>query len=511
MIRSTAIRPTEAPLHMPAQAFGSRSKSEVSSKRSHLWRKYLVFSLALALTAYLCHMMYDVLALSGVTWLEWLLLVVFVMNIAWIALAFMTATCGFIGLLFRAKPTDSNTNPPRSDTLTAITFPIYNENVSSVFASVEATANALANDAPGEFECFILSDTNDPDIALQEEAAFEKLKLRTSDECNVFYRRRTMNVAKKSGNIHDFVSRWGNRYAYMIVYDADSFMETQTLKTLVRRMESDSELGLIQTVPKLIGGRTFFARIQQFAASLYGPVLATGMAWWSQNEGNYWGHNAIIRTKAFAQAAGLPHIPGKAPFGGHILSHDFVEAALLRRAGWKVRIDADLTGSYEEGPPTMIDLTIRDRRWCQGNLQHIAVLARTEGLTFSSRIHLLVGIMSYLASPLWLCLILVGMALSLQNKFMKPDYFGDTYSLTPQWPVIDPALALSVFSATLFILLAPKLFGLIIGLMKPDWSTKVGSVRLVGSVITETLSSALLAPIMMAAQTSSVVSYNFRH
>jgi membrane glycosyltransferase len=125
-------------------------------------------------------------------------------------------------------------------------------------------------------------------------------------------------------------------------------------------------------VPLIVNRTSLFARVQQFASRLYGPMLSEGLAWWSGSEGNYWGHNAIIRTRAFAEQAGLPRLPGRKPFGGEILSHDFVEAALLRRGGWDVRMAPQLYGSFEECPPSLPDLIVRERRWCQGNLQHEA-------------------------------------------------------------------------------------------------------------------------------------------
>ncbi len=166
-------------------------------------------------------------------------------------------------------------------------------------------------------------------------------------------------------------------------------------------MEADPDAGIIQSLPLIINRNTFFARLQQFAARVYGPVIATGLAMWSGRDGNYWGHNAIIRTKAFAEHCGLPDLKGKPPFGGHVLSHDFVEAALIRRAGWSVYMLPDLTGSYEESPPSLIDISVRDRRWCQGNLQHSRIIG-AKGFVWSTRQHFATGIMGYLASPFWL-------------------------------------------------------------------------------------------------------------
>ena len=499
-------RPAEYPIAMPDQAFKTGPTVNHRAPKSQMWRKVIVFSLALLLAAWATIEMYNVLNVSGVTVLEKVLLAVFSLNISWIAYAFVSSTIGFLAALAGLLPAPKATTAPATQMIagrTVVVFPIYNENVERVFATVEATAESLAN-APGRFECFILSDTNDPEIALEEEAAFERLRSRIATGSMVHYRRRTMNLHRKAGNIRDFITRWGGRYDYMIVFDADSFMERDTLIELARRMDASPATGLIQTIPQLVGGRTLFARTQQFAAALYGPVLGSGLAWWAQNEGNFWGHNAILRISALANAAGLPEIPGRAPFGGSILSHDFVEAALLRRAGWNVQIAPELGGSYEQGPPSIIDLSIRDRRWCQGNMQHMAVLLKTRGLTFTSRMHLIIGIFSYLASPLWLLFITVGMLLSLQNMFLTPEYFGEKAALFPSWPVIDSERSLQLFSATMAILFAPKLYGLVYGLASPRWRRTVGPVKTAMGVVAETLISVLLAPVMMVEQTTAV-------
>lgn len=504
-------QPRPAPLAMPTQMLGERGPQRArSGPRSHYWRKAIVGFAAVALTIWAVREMYEVVSVAETTPLEWALLALFAVNFAWIGFAFATATAGFCVLVVRAfgKRSAAGAEAPIV-TRTAVLFPVYNEDPAHVFATVKATAEALDAAAPGRFEAFILSDTNDADAALAEEEAYLALREGLAAHIRVFYRRRTINLARKSGNIEDFVTRWGGRYDHMIVFDADSVMETQTLLELVRRMQADPDAGLIQTVPRLVGARTLFARAQQFAARLYGPVLAAGYAWWAQNEGNFWGHNAIIRIRAFAEAAGLPSLPGSAPFGGAILSHDFVEAALLRRAGWTVQIANDLEGSYEECPPTIIDIGVRDRRWAQGNLQHTKVLLRARGLTWTSRLHLIIGVMSYLASPMWLLLILTGMALSLQAQFLRPEYFPGEFSLFPRWPVIDDARALALFGVTMAILFAPKLYGLAAAAVDAPWRRRIGAVRTTLGVLMESVISILTAPLLMATQTAAVLSILF--
>jgi len=283
-------------------------------------------------------------------------------------------------------------------------------------------------------------------------------------------------------------------------------MRGDTLVSLVRAMEAHEDVGLIQTLPIITGGTTLFARMQQFAGRVYGPVIAHGIAWWHGAEGNYWGHNALIRTRAFAEQAGLPELHGRKPFGGHIMSHDFIEAALMRRGGWAIHMMPGLEGSYEESPPSLIDLAVRDRRWCQGNLQHIAVLP-ARGLNWVSRMHLLTGIGSYITAPLWLLFLLSGILIALQARFIPPDYFpavGKT--LFPQWPVIDPVRAMWVFIGTMGLLLVPKLLGMITVMVHRDTRRGCGGfLGLVASLLLETLIAGLMAPVVMLTQSIDVV------
>ncbi|MCX5514320.1 glucans biosynthesis glucosyltransferase MdoH [Kaistia algarum] len=510
-VHSDRGMPPETPADMPRQSlwrFRRRSRRafvDPARSRSSAMRRVAVLGSAFALAAFAVFEMEQVLEVGGLTPIEIAVLVLFTLNFGWIAMAFVSAIAGYgtvIGRLRRAKRTPAGPLACR----TACLMPTYNEDPARVFAAIEAMALGLYELGQGPaFDWFILADTTDPDIALAEEAALVAARARLGDKARLFYRRRRRNVARKSGNVADFCTRWASRYDFMLVLDADSLIAPETIIELARRIEEDPDAGLIQTIPALVNGTTIIARLQQFAGRVYGPIVGSGLSFWTGSEGNYWGHNAIIRTEAFLSAAGLPDLPGRPPFGGHILSHDFVEAALIRRAGWTVRIADDLAGSYEESPPSIIDLAVRDRRWCQGNLQHLFVLP-ARGLHWVSRIHLLTGIGSYLASPLWLMLILAGLSLSLQAHFIRPEYFTEEFQLFPTWPVIDAELALRLFALTLAVLFAPKLIGLIAFLRDGDARRKVGIVPTLVSFVFEIVISALIAPIMMLVHTGAIFS-----
>jgi membrane glycosyltransferase len=503
--------PPETPAAMPEQSlfrFDKRSRrafADPARSRSPAAPRVVVFGGAGLMSAVACYEMFEVLNVGGLTPLEAVVLVLFTVNFAWIALTAVAAIAGFAARLYRRNhPAERLTG--RVAGRTAVLMPIYNEGPERVFAAMEAMAAGVARTDAGPFDWFLLSDTTDPEIAVEEESAFVELRERLAGTAHVYYRRRRRNEARKAGNIADFCRRWGGAYDYLLVLDADSLLEPSAIVELARRMEADPDAGIIQTVPRLVHGVTLLARLQQFAGRIYGPVIATGLGWWSRSEGNYWGHNAIIRRQAFCEAAGLPDLPGKPPFGGHILSHDFVEAALIRRAGWTVTLADDIGSSYEESPPSIVDLAVRDRRWCQGNLQHARLLG-TRGLHWVSRFHLLTGIMSYLASPAWLLLIVAGLGLALQAQFIRPEYFTDAFQLHPTWPAIDPVRALRLLGVTAFILFLPKFLGLTLALT--DRATRRacgGGLALAVSFVTEIVISALIAPIMMVIQTGVVLS-----
>ncbi|WP_368389135.1 glucans biosynthesis glucosyltransferase MdoH [Shewanella metallivivens] len=506
-----AAMPIERPSPMEPQSLralpaGMPRKSIIANGvKSDGLRRLLVVGSALIMSIMAIYEMTSVFNVGGVTPLEYIVLVLFAVNFCWIALAFSGGIAGFMMLL--KKPTTDTTHSIKLHSRTAILMPTYNEAPDRVFAAVEVMAMALAASGDAHaFDWFILSDTTDPDIALAEEQAFLILRHKVSNDARVYYRRRRKNDARKAGNVADFCKRWGAQYDHLLVLDADSLMETHTIVSLAQRMQADPDAGLIQTIPYLINGNTLMARLQQFAARIYGPVIGTGLSWWTHKEGNFWGHNAIIRTQAFMSAAGLPHLTGKPPFGGHIMSHDFVEAALIRRAGWSVVIAADLPGSYEECPPSIVDLAVRDRRWCQGNLQHTRILL-SKGLHWVSRLHLLTGIMAYLSSPFWLMLILSGLMLALQAHFIRPEYFTDQFSLFPTWPVMDSDRALRLFYITMGILFGPKMLGIILLLKNSIMSKQLGGRgKAMISVIVEVILSALIAPIMMLIHCGAVMS-----
>ncbi|EXF44551.1 glucosyltransferase MdoH [Pseudomonas sp. BAY1663] len=306
-------------------------------------------------------------------------------------------------------------------------------------------------------------------------------------------------MKRKSGNIDDFCRRWGSSYRYMVVLDADSVMSGACLTSLVRLMEANPGAGIIQTAPKASGMDTLYARMQQFATRVYGPLFTAGLNFWQLGESHYWGHNAIIRVKPFIEHCALAPLPGKGSFAGDILSHDFVEAALMRRAGWGVWIAYDLPGSYEELPPNLLDELKRDRRWCHGNLMNFRLFL-VKGMHTVHRFVFLTGVMSYLSAPLWFVFLALSTGLLAIHTLMVPEYFLQPNQLYPLWPRWHPEEAIALFTATLTLLFLPKLLSVLLIWIQGAHEYG-GRLRLLLSMILESLFSMLAAPVRMLFHT----------
>lgn len=533
-------------------------------RRRRLLSTLVIVTVALGLLKWAAAMPSDI-----TLWTRAAVIVLFVLTFGWIALYFWSSILGFSQLLKRARmpgityPADveaaldaeagiaaddlrARQNPaaPKVREMasfikakTAVLMPIYNEEPAQVMARLLAIGEDLQQaGAGGRFDIFVLSDTTNPKIWVKEEKIWLEAKRilesgsfgaesRSDTEAagrsggtagcaglHIYYRRRAQNTARKSGNIEDFCNRWGAEYDFMLVLDADSLMTAETIVKMARLMEANPHAGIIQASPQMVNSTSMFARMQQFAGKVAGPVVGAGLAYWQAGNSNYWGHNAIIRTRAFIDCCGLPKLKGKGPFGGFILSHDFVEAALIARGGWSAWLLPELKGSYEECPPSMIDFAARDRRWCQGNLQHIKVLI-SRGLHPVSRVHFLTGIMSYLSSPLWLLFLLAGLSMVLFREFIPPQYFGQTYSLFPNWPVFDKYGTIGLFVLSMAMLLVPKFLGLVAylkgnagkngrtdgvcGYVRSAWNAGK-------SLGLEIVVSTLMAPVMMLFQSKFV-------
>lgn len=403
--------------------------------------------------------------------------------LAWLATGFATALMGAWVLLkgdAHALPVPGG-GPIDPAARTAVIMPICHEDVATVYGGLSATAESLAaTGALGLFDFFVLSDSARPEVRAAELRAFHALRERLGDgsgaQQRLFYRWRQRRTKRKAGNVADFCRRWGRNYRYMVVLDADSTMHGDTLVALVRTMEANPRAGIVQTLPTPTGLSTLHARMQQFASRVIGRVFALGMSYWQLGESHYWGHNAILRVEPFMQHCGLGPIPGRGGLAGEILSHDFVEAAMMRRAGYEVWLAPTLGGSWEQHPANLLEELQRDRRWCQGNLQNARLIAEP-GWRPAHRVMFGVGALSYLVAPLWLAFLVLGLVAGP--------------AAGPLWW----ALALLVAA----LLLLPRMLGVAAVLLKGEQAQYGGTFKLLASAALELLLSGLQAPLRMLA------------
>ena len=438
------------------------------------------------------------------------ILFLFAVLFCWVSAGFWTALMGFLQLMMGKDKYSisyglNGDEPINPEHRTALIMPICNEDVERVYAGLRATWESVVRTGEQQnFDVYILSDSYNADIALAEQKAWMELVRDVGGEGRIFYRRRRRRVKRKSGNIDDFCRRWGSQYSYMVVLDADSVMSGECLTGLVRMMEANPNAGIIQSSPKASGMDTLYARCQQFATRVYGPLFTAGLHFWQLGESHYWGHNAIIRVAPFIEHCALAPLPGEGSFAGSILSHDFVEAALMRRAGWGVWIAYDLPGSYEELPPNLLDELKRDRRWCHGNLMNFRLFL-VKGMHPVHRAVFLTGVMSYLSAPLWFMFLALSTALQVVHTLMEPQYFLQPRQLFPVWPQWRPELAIALFSTTMVLLFLPKLLSIMLIWFKGA-KQYGGVMRVTLSLFLEMLFSVLLAPVRMLFHTIFVVS-----
>ncbi|MGR3820985.1 MAG: glucans biosynthesis glucosyltransferase MdoH [Salipiger marinus] len=454
----------------------------------------VIFSLLAAGTATV--LLLEVALQDGSDLWDYVRAVLILVTTAWLAWGAGLALSGLAPQRRTSVPEMQEPQPP-----TVVLVPICNEDPVTTFARIAAMDRSIRQ-AGVAAHVAILSDTRDPQAADLERRTFVRLLQETEGEGRIFYRRRTDNRGRKAGNVEDFFRKSGSAYEFAVILDADSLMEGSAIRAMIARMQADSGLGLLQTLPRVIGGRSFFARAMQFAAAFHGPVFTRGLARMQGAAGPFWGHNAIVRVRAFAASCALPELQGKPPFGGHILSHDYVEAALLARAGWKVEVDSTINGSFEEGPENLLSFAKRDRRWCQGNLQHMRLLT-APGLAPWSRFVFVQGIFAYLVSLLWAGFLVASLIAAITAPV--PDYFPDPHQLFPVFPSDRTKEMIALMLGIFGLLIMPKFAILLESVLARRDAGFGGWGRAALSVLAEILLTSLIAPLMLMYQTRAVL------
>jgi membrane glycosyltransferase len=474
-------------------------------------RRTVLFIFVIASMGFAANRMTTILNLESSLTLKCAIIGIFTLLFGWIAFSFWVGVMGFVNLMRTKDPLGihqllaDKSIDILPGTKIAIVMPVYNEEVVNIFAGLQTMYESLQKTGRGDlFDFYVLSDSDQAQQGRQEEKAWGELCERVQGFGKIFYRRRKLRIHKKSGNISDFCRRWGKNYKYMIPLDADSLMSGRVFVDMVKVMEARSGVGILQTAPKGINQKSLGSRMNQFASHLYGPLLLSGSHFWQLDESGFWGHNAIIRMEPFMKFCALPTSRGSLPFGGEILSHDFVEAALMRRAGWGVWLAYDMNDSYEELPPSLFKELERDSRWCRGNIQHLSMVFM-KGVTFGHRLQFLSGNMFYFSAFFWFMLLVLTTVYGVMDFLHQPVYFPVAHGLFPMWPVRYLHLSIQVLTVTAVFLFFPKILSLVWVVLSRQSHLYGGILKMTASVILETLSSVLLSPIRMLFHSSFVI------
>ncbi len=454
-------------------------------------RRVLFFILVMGTLVAALALMVATLSAGDFDLLDLVLTLCFALTLPWTVIGFWNAVIGFI--LMRLHPDPAAVVCPLAgdpahaiSSRTAILSCIRNEDAERVMSHLERMIRGLVDAGHGKrFEVFVLSDSTWSECIEAEEAGVRRLSERWQGRMSIRYRRRLDNPGFKAGNIQDFMSRWGDDFDFALVLDADSLMDPATILRMVGLMQRNPGLGILQSLIVGLPTTSAFARVFQLGMRLGMRSYSLGSAWWQGDSGPYWGHNAILRVRPFREQCRLDPLPGRPPLGGWILSHDQVEAVLMRRAGYEVRVLPDEQGSWEQNPPDLIEFIRRDLRWCQGNLQYLGLLA-TPGLHPVGRVQLILAILMFIGSPAWVLF----MTLAALRIGQAPD----------AGPLFDPVLGWSLFALIMTMVFAPKLATLAsLLLSRAGRAAFGGAPRLLVGALAEILFSTLLAPIMALA------------
>ena len=432
---------------------------------------------------------------GGFSTLDIALLVLFAVTLPWMVAGFWNAVIGFVIMRFAADPIAAimpiaaciRGDEPVTVS-TAILLCIRNELPERMIRNLEPMLVGLDAAGCGErFVLYVLSDTSDARIAASEEACFAALTARWCGRVAITYRRRAVNTAYKAGNIREFCEHWGSQHDFAVTLDADSFMTSEAVLRLVRIMQSDPRLGILQGLIVGLPSTSAFARVFQFGMRLGMRSYTIGSSWWQGDCGPYWGHNAVLRLKPFIAHCALPVLSRDGTGDRHILSHDQIEAVLMRAAGYDVRVLPQEDLGWEENPPTLLEFIRRDLRWCQGNMQYWQFLG-LPGLKPVSRYQLVLAILMFIGSPAWIGLLVLGT-------------LAVAFSDTPA-SFIRADAGMTLFVWMMVMWFAPKLASAIDILVHPQLRHGFGGAGLfVVNFVIETVYSILLCPILWLGHT----------
>ncbi|WP_157956235.1 glucans biosynthesis glucosyltransferase MdoH [Acuticoccus yangtzensis] len=472
------------PAGKPAWLSPLREISGGDDLPKRLFRRRIIFAvLNLVTVAGLGAAMAGLMFGGGISLSGAVMWVAFVITLPWLSIGFWNAIIGTLLIARGPVPNDplalDEATGSAITTRTAIAMTLRNEDVAVATRRLKLMFEELEAEGEAEhFDIHILSDTNDPAIAAEEVDTVARWRRESARPGQIFYRRRMDNAGYKAGNIQEFCGRHANDYTFFLTLDADSYMSARTVLRLVRTMQAAPRVGILQTLAIGTPSTSMFTRTFQFGMRHGMRAFTAGSVWWTGDCGPYWGHNALIRMAPFHAHCHLPVLSGTGPLGGAIMSHDQVEAVMMRRCGYHVRVIAEESESWEENPPTLPDYVRRDLRWCQGNFQYLWLIGMP-GLKPISRLQLALAVVMFLGAPAWMTFIVLG-ALTILG--------GGVAGVPEGW-------GLALVGVVLFMCFAPKIMGLLATIASPNQSRRYGGrVKTALGGLFELFASTLMAP-----------------
>lgn len=466
-------------------------------------RRLIFAVLSLTTAVLMLYLVNQALASNTPLLLRILMLALFALTLPWMVVGFWNAIIGLIPCQCSKDPASlvlpssmkTNGNEPLTHS-TAILLCIRNESPARLIRNLNVMLRGLASDQlAGFFHIYVLSDTNDEGIAKEEHDCFGAMRAEWSKTIPITYRCRTNNAGYKAGNIADFCGRWGKDHDFALVLDADSFMASSAIVRLVRMMQANPQLGILQGLVIGLPSSSAFTRLFQYGMRLGMRSYTMGSAWWQADCGPYWGHNALIRLAPFIAHCELPSLRSRSGLPKPILSHDLIEAILMRRAGYEVRIYPSEDASWEENPPTLTEYIRRDLRWCEGNLQYLHILT-LKNLQPVSRIQLILAIAMFFGSPAWIalifsCTLAIGVS-AAPSTLVNPNYFS------------------TLLVVTLIMWYLPKIAGALDVVLRKSESRRFGGRwRFCISLMLELFFSLLMTPITWLNHTIFIIGLAF--
>ncbi len=398
-----------------------------------VFRRLIFAALALAIAAGLAALLLRALMPGGWTLAKGLLLACFLGVAPWLGICGANAALGWLILTLARHPArfvlpvaadpDAGPVPP-----SVLVVTVRDEDMAQVLPPLRRLLDGLdASGVGARFALAILSDTADATLAEAEARAVAGWRAADRDPARILYRRRASNDGFKAGNVMAFLDSTGDEFEAAVMLDADSDMSATAVLRLLRILAAGPRLGIVQHLTVGLPARAAFARLFQFGMRAGMRVWATGQAWWQGDEGPYWGHNAAVRIAPFRAHARLAPLPD----GSAVLSHDQIEAARLRAAGWGVCVWAEEDGSAEQNPPALPEFLRRDARWLAGNLQYRHFLL-APGLRPMGRWQLAQAILLFAGAPLYVAMLgLIAVAVALGQTAGVPG--GRVAALALAW------------------------------------------------------------------------------